>query len=389
MGLYRRAMVLLLIFCAFMMCYIPARAEIPEDWYAVKGTYARDNNSQYNNGTLSLMYLDNDVVMFEFFMMEGSESEDTSNNFCLSGAFYLDEAGTGIYEHPKTGDVKLTFTLSEKGVIVNQTGKLPIDVSGKYSFIESYIKVTEQAAVEILEQLPTAATSLNHNNGEYKISMSDEMVDGWFYDVKANFIDTKALLAEFYIASDMSAVYRVDTEEPILVWGSAQPMLDAAYSADVASLFGVTEDENSSKANDTEKVQTSAKMNYVSIYPQNTSIAIGDSTQIVLSAPGKLKYSLTYKSSDPEITRVDEKGVITGVAEGEAVITGSVTIDGAEKPFEVSVFCFNGKEAINDTLPISESNNFLWILIPAIIMILLALYILVRKISKKHPVKLS
>jgi len=388
MGLYRRVMVLLLISCVLMMCYMPVRAAIPEDWYTVKGTYARDNNTQYNNGTLSLMYLDNDVVMFEFFMMEGSESEDTSNNFCLSGAFYLDENGTGIYEHPKTGDVKITFALTERVVTVNQTGKLPIDVSGKYSFVESYIKVTEQAAIEILEQLPTAATSLNHNNGEYKISMSDEMVDGWFYDVKANFVDTKALIAEFYIASDMSAVYRVDTEEPVLIWGSAQSMLDATYFADVDSLFGVTEDENGSNANDAEKDQTPAKMNYVSINPQNTSIALGDSTQTVLAAPGKLNYTLTYKSSDPKITRIDDKGVITAVAAGEAVITGSVTIDGAEKPFEFKVSCFDGKAVMNDTLPISKSNNVLWILIPVIITILLALYFLLKKKSKKHQLKI-
>ncbi|MFZ2538863.1 MAG: hypothetical protein WAX04_08165 [Oscillospiraceae bacterium] len=381
MNLFKKTVIPFVIICIMFTSSTLVYGLKPTDWYEVKGTYAKDDNSQYDCGTLSLMYLDNDVVMFEFFMMEGSESENTSNNFCLAGAFYLDDNGIGIYEHPKTGNVKITFNLSDNQVSVKQTGKLPIDVSGNYKFIEDHINVTEDAAIEILEQLPTATTSLNHNNGEYKLQLSEEMIDGWFYDVKASFVDTNALIAEFYISGDMSAVYRIDTGTPILIWGSAKPMIDATYLSDSKSLFGVTEDENNSNVADED--ENYVKTNYVSIIPQNDAIAIGDSTPTVITVPGNLNYTLTCKSSDPEIAKIDEKGVITVVADGEAIITGMITIDGAEKPFEFTVSSFD-KKATMDNINSTFSSSFLWIIIPVIILILLVVFIIIKTRKNKN-----
>ncbi len=381
MNLFKKTFILFIILCTIFVSTMTIYAIAQESWYKVKGTYAKDDNSQYNNGTLSLMYLDNDVVMFEFFMMEGSESKDTSNNFCLAGAFYLDDNGMGIYEHPKTGNVRITFNLFNNQVSVKQTGKLPIDVSGNYKFIEHHINVTEDAAIELLEQLPTATTSLNHNNGEYKLSMSNEMIDGWFYDVKANFVDTNALIAEFYISGDMSAVYRVDTDTPTLIWGSAQPMLDATYLSDSESLFGVTVVKNNPNVED--EVENYVKTNYVSITPMNNAIAIGDSMPTVITVPGNLNYTLTCQSSDPKISKIDEKGVITAVADGEAIITGMITIDGAKKQFKFTVSSFDNK-AIIKNINSTFISYFLWIIILIIVLMLLVVFIIIksRKIKK-------
>lgn len=382
MKLFKKVVVSSMIVCILLALSIPVYASTPSNWNEIKGTYARDDNSQYNNGVLSLMYLDNDVVMFEFFIMEGSESEDAADNFCLAGAFYLDESGNGIYEHPKTENVKLEFTLTGGSIAVKQTGDLPINVSGKYNFVEAYVEVTEDAAVEILEQLPTAATSLNHNNGEYKLAMSEEMVDGWFYDVKANFVDTNQLIAEFYIARDMSSVYRVDTDAPILIWGSAQPLLDATYMSDKEALFGVTSNENDGDLTEGSEDDTSIEAKYVSIAPATDVIAIGENTPIVVTVPGMLNYTLNCKSLNPEIATIDDKGVITAVAEGEATISGTITIDGAEKPFEFTVASSDDERAsMSDTNP--DSNPIiLWIIIPVIVVILLVVITVILKKKK-------
>lgn len=168
---YLKAIQLLVIITLSLLLYLPVYAVTPEEWTVVKGTYAREQSHQ--SGTLSLMYLDNDVVMFEFFISESSYDQHSENkNFCIAGAFYLDDDAIGLYENPKTENVQLTFELSGDTVTVKQAGVLPMDVGGKYRFVNSGIKVTAAAAAEILEQLPTAATSLNHNNGEYKLSMS-------------------------------------------------------------------------------------------------------------------------------------------------------------------------------------------------------------------------
>ncbi|MEG0753731.1 MAG: Ig-like domain-containing protein [Angelakisella sp.] len=380
MKLFKRTILPLFMILALLLSNISAYALTTEDWYKVKGIYGKDDNSQYNSGVLSLMYLDNDVVMFEFFMMEGSEQENSSNNFRLAGAFYLDDKGTGIYDDPKTGDVKITFDLTEGGVSVKQTGKLPIDVSGEYGFLDNHIEVTEEAAKEILEQLPTAATSLNHNNGEYKLSKSEETVDGWFYDIKANFVDTKALLAEFYVAKDMSAVYRVDTDTPILIWGTAQPMLDATYLAEGESFFGTTTDELNADAKDA--TSNYVDVPYVSIAPKDDAIPIGATTQIVVTVPGKLTYTLQCRSSNAEIAKVDENGVITGVADGEAVISGVVTIDGAEKSFEFTVSPFDAKAVLSGSSQ-SANSTAIWVVLVTVVAV--PFVVSAVMIKKKKP----
>lgn len=383
MKLYKRVMIAFIIGCTFLMFQIPVSAASLVKWNEVKGTYAKEDNNQYNSGVLSLMYLDNDVVMFEFSMMEGSESQDTSKDFRLAGAFYIDDNGRGIYEHPKTGNVILTFDLTGDKVTVKQTGTLPINVSGEYGFIDNHIQVTEYGAIEILEQLPTAATSLNHNLGEYKLSMSEEMVDGWFYDVKANFVDTKALLAEFYIASDISAVYRVDTDTPVLIWGSAQPMLDATYLADSDVLYGITIDENNSNANNEDSIEGNIETGYVAVTLQNYSIAVGDSTQVIFKVPGNLLYTFTCKSSNPEIAEINDKGVITSIGDGETTITGMITIDGAEKPYELTITSFD-KKATMEKSSSTSSSYIWWIVIPGIIVIILGGFLIIKKKSNKH-----
>lgn len=334
---YIKAMRLLMVATLSLLLCLPVYAATPAEWTTVKGTYAREESIQ--SGTLSLMYLDNDVVMFEFFISESTSDYLKNKNFCLAGAFYLDDNGVGIYENPKTGNVQLRFELSSNTVTIKQSGVLPMNVGGKYRFVNSGIKVTDAAATEILEQLPTAATSLNHNNGEYKLSMSQEMVDGWFYDVKANFVDTNALIAEFYIAGDMSAVYRVDTETPILIWGSAQPMFDAVYPINAESLLGTTSatgDERSSESAD-----QVLKAYYVSALPQSEAIAVGNSTPIIVTVPGEIGHTMQCFSSSPKVVKVDDKGVITAVSAGETAINVTVTIDDAKKSFTFTVRTFD------------------------------------------------
>lgn len=385
MNLYKKVMISFIIGCTFLMFQIPVSAASLVKWNEVKGTYAKGDNNQYNSGVLSLMYLDNDVVIFEFSMMEGSESEDTSRDFRLAGAFYIDDNGRGIYEHPKTGNVIITFDLTGDKVTAKQTGTLPINVSGEYGFIDDHIQVTEYAAIELLEQLPTAATSLNHNLGEYKLSMSEEMVDGWFYDVKANFVDTNALLAEFYIASDMSAVYRVDTDTPVLIWGSAQPMLDATYLADSESLYGITIDENNSNVNNENSIERNIETGYVAVTLQNDSIAVGDSTQAIFTVPGNLPYTFTCKSSNPEVAKIDEKGVITAVKDGDTTITVMITIDGAEKSYELKITSFN-REAAMEKSSSTTGSHIWWLAIPVIIVIILGGFLILKRKRKQDHV---
>ena len=70
MRLYKRVIIIVFI---LLMLPIPVYAASPAQWYQVQGSYAKEDYSQYDNGTLSLMYLENDVVLFGFFMAAGNE----------------------------------------------------------------------------------------------------------------------------------------------------------------------------------------------------------------------------------------------------------------------------------------------------------------------------
>ena len=105
-------MILVIFICA------PGFGESTEEWRDVKGVYNKVKAEAGRNETLSLMYLDNDVVMFEFLMTESEMAETIGNNYCLASAFYIDENGVGLYEHPKTGDVKINFIFTKDSVEV-------------------------------------------------------------------------------------------------------------------------------------------------------------------------------------------------------------------------------------------------------------------------------
>lgn len=199
-------------------------------WESVSGSYTRKDSSQYNNAVLQMKYLSNDCAMFEFRLMEGSESEDSSDTLVLPFVMVI-ENSVGKYESlpDSKNPLTITFALSKDGkqVTVAHKGELSISPDGVYNFTNSELEVSEVSATAIIDHLPTAATSLNHNNGAYTLKYPDELLADWFYPVQAVFDDSGAVLAKFLIAKDLSAVYRADDDiEPVLIFGEAHPTID-------------------------------------------------------------------------------------------------------------------------------------------------------------------
>ncbi len=347
---------LLLVTVVLLSSATTAFAASPEQWQNIKGTYAREDNSQFNNGILKLMYLDNDCTLFEFKMMKGSESENSAFNFSFAGVMISNDDGSADYESADENEsLRLKFDLKAEKVVVTQEGNLPVDVAGSYTLQEPTIEVSDEAAKEILEFLPTATTSLNHNNGEYALTYADEMVGGWFYDVKANFTDTKALIGEFWIAQDMSAVYRVDTDKPILIYGSAQPLMDAEYMVTPShDIDKDTQAEDGNQNDETAKVPYSVF--YVSAVSEQEAVNVGQTAKIAVTMPGNLPYTLEATSSDSVIAEVSKDGVITAKSAGQATIIVKLAIDDAQKIFELS---FGGVEPLaeNSKLPDAATDN--------------------------------
>ncbi|AET67886.1 Ig-like domain-containing protein [Desulfosporosinus orientis DSM 765] len=324
-------------------------------WETLSGSFARNDSSQYNSATLQMKYLSNDCVMFEFDLMAGSESEDWSDNLVLPFVLLVDEdTGVGHYESDPDAENPLTIDLylSEDGkqVTVTHTGEISISPDGVYDYIDDGLEVSENSAIAILDHLPAAVTSLNSNNGAYTIQYPTELVANWFYPVEATFDDNGVVLAKFLIAKDLSAVYRADDDiDPVLIFGSAQPMMDAEIyqyentsdelSKDEDTSAGLSEDKNMTDEQSEDIIEGSdVLLPVVSVeMTDGIFLPVDAKSQLVAVMPWKLNYTLMAKSSDPSIVTVDESGAVTAVAVGEATISGTISVDDGQKDFSIDV----------------------------------------------------
>lgn len=304
---------------------------VPEEWEVMNAAFAREGSSQYDNATLMMKYLSNGCALFEFRLMEGSESEDSAVDTILSGVLILEDSGAGVYETIPDAEnpFSVHFALSKDGQTVDVThdGTLEISPDGRYAFVENQIEVSDASVGEILGFLPTAATSLNSSLGAYTIHYPNALISDWFYSVEAVFDDSGAVLAKFLIAKDLSAVFRTDDDiEPVMIFGSAQPMMDAYVMEAVGGSYaeGSGEDGNGSAQDDTDyepRQLVSVTLDY------GAYMTPGTSGKLMAVIPADLPYTLTAKSLDEGVAVVDENGVVTAVGEGETEIQCVVTCE--------------------------------------------------------------
>ena len=317
-------------------------------WETVCGSYAWDESSQYTNSVLSLMWLDKSCVLFEFNLMEGSEEEDSATELTVSGVLNVQEDGSGIYEAASDdGESRLMigFEISEDGkqVTVSHEGELPISPDGNYTFTDSGMEVSDYSATELVRYLPTDATGLNTDLGAYTLNYPESLVSGWFYPLDATFDDSGECLAKFIVAKDLSAVFRVDDGmEPVLIYGSAQPMMDAETWPEF------DDEDNEGSVDEPAEEISYEPYPLVSVGADNgTFLTVGESTALLANLPWDLPFTLEASSADTSIADVDENGVITAVTPGETSIIGTLTVEDGVKEFEIIINVF-GEEGTGD-----------------------------------------
>ena len=329
-----------------------AMAKGADEWKKAEGLYVWKESAQYSNGMLYVKPMEEDLFLFEFKTMRGSEAEDSAYDYNVAGIFLVEDNGVGTAEFDvdkKT--VKLTFTLKGKTIAVKQNGTMPADVSGEYDFQEKGNLATEAAATAILEGITPAKTSLNSANRPYRLVYANETVGGWFYDVRAIHEPTKKMFARFLVAADLTAVYRNDdVKNPQLIYGSPATMLtteiapllqeDEEEEEEVEAPEGASEEKVDNKGADSKENQSRLSA-VVNVGPADPAIKVGESSKIAVVLPGRLHYKLSdLKSTAGDKVSVDDKGNLTAKAEGTATITGKLTVDNASKDFKVDVTAY-------------------------------------------------
>ncbi|MBR1661169.1 MAG: hypothetical protein IJ694_02720, partial [Acidaminococcaceae bacterium] len=298
-----------------------AMAKGSEEWKKAEGSYTWKESSQYNNGRLIIKPMEEDLFLFEFNVMRGSEKEDSSYDFSTAGIFYVEDNGTAEAEFEvDKKPVKLTFNLNGKTITVKQAGSMPADVSGAYEFTEKGYEVSEAAATAVLEGIAPVKTSLNNTNRPYRLVYAHEAIGGWFYDVRAINAPSNKLFARFLVAADLSAVYRNDdVKNPQLIYGSPAamlatkkaPLLPEEEEEETPEPEGATEEKVEGKGDGAKENQFAISA-VVNVEPAEPDIKVGESSKLVVTVHGNLKYKLSdLKSSASDKVSVDDKGTLT------------------------------------------------------------------------------
>lgn len=345
---------------ALLLCCVTlvACAASKNEWQKAKGSYVWTESSQYNNGILNILPLEEDIYLYEFKVLRGSEAEDSAEELQTAGTFLLEADGEGVADVACGSEiVQLRFALQNGVITVAQEGTLPLAVQGAYKHNEDSFDVSENAAVALIESLPANLTSLTAANRPYKLLYADETVDGWFYQLVAVFEPTNEVIAKYLVAADLSAVYRNDDgAEPGLIYGSPANMLAAkrAPLIEAEEMEAPTVENAELEGNSDEEEQAAGNESQVSplvvIAAEQESLRVGDSTEISAQLPGNIGYSVADVVSKNTAVAKVEGNKIVGVAAGTATVQGNLHLEKGKQPFSVTVTVYEPKlEA--DNLP--------------------------------------
>lgn len=298
------------------------------DWKAAAGLYARADSNQFDHGLLQLKDLGQGTMLFEFALSEGSESADVMLESTFAGILQVDEKGVGQYETHIDAEYpgSVTFTVSEDGqtMTVKADGSFEISPAGQYQFSSDRLMFDSGSAICLLQTLPTAATSLRGDEYTFGVPPEDT-IDDWFYRMEVTRDDDNAMLAQFLVAQDFSAVFRADDDiEPVLIFGSVQPMLDALTPIQPSNPYA--------------PMEADGQYPYVYAYPvHGAAMDTGDTRQLLAVLPGGLPYQMTAEASDPSVAAVDENGVVTAIGSGAVTIRGQIIVADGTKPFALDM----------------------------------------------------
>lgn len=293
-----------------------------EGWGGFTGAFTRSDGSQYHNATLQIKDLGDGVALFGFDIMEGDETEDSAEEMNISGVFAANSDLTGTYEAiSEAGETlySIYFQLAEDGQILTVTheGDIAMNPDGTYEWMDAFVEADEGMAMALIENLPTAATSLNSNLGAYTVNYQDGGVLEYFYPVTATFDDTGVVLADFLVTGDLTAVWRIDTEDgvPALVFGEAQTMLDQVVYLE------------------------SEERPLLDVIMENTTfLQPGMTARLILDSP----YPFAFTIAEPlsvydDVATLSEDGAVTAHSTGTTTMTGTIVIEDGRRNFMIEI----------------------------------------------------
>jgi|GEM_PF-353890 len=199
-------------------------------------------------------------------------------------------AGTAANTAVLAGQSSAVTTASQAApASPNNTAPTAQTASVRNSNLDAYYITkgdTFDKVTALLESLPTALTSLSHQQGDYYWRMDKELTSDYFYHIRALSNVNDAVLGDFLVAKDDSCAWRLDTgKDAAMIYGSANKMM--------------------------KKVE-------VYIYPEK--IIMGGHGRLRLHIPGKLPYDIKLTSLNESVAKITEHNMIEPISYGKVDI---------------------------------------------------------------------
>ena len=103
-----------------------ALAKGADEWKKAEGLYVWKQSAQYSNGFLYVKPMEEDLYLFEFKTMRGSEAEDSSYDYNVAGILLVNDKGEGEADFDvEKKPVKAVNMISRRSLTTLQKRRLP------------------------------------------------------------------------------------------------------------------------------------------------------------------------------------------------------------------------------------------------------------------------
>ena len=150
---------------------------------------------------------------------------------------------------------------------------------------------TYNDVTSLLQTIDSKRTGLDEKTRPYYFRVSKDLTDKYFRRVQAYDQKTTEQIGEYLVAKDKSSVWRMDTPNEGLIYGSAEKML---------------------------------KKSRLIIYPKY--LALGSKGIVALHTPGNVPYTLKARSLNESVAKIGEDNSIIPVKTGQVDILADVTV---------------------------------------------------------------
>lgn len=291
--------------------------------------YVFEGSSELLNIRIGSYPVSEDRAVFQFGYYEAAEDTETVTDINYSCTMTLKNDSNYVYEGTGSDGNPLVIIATmeaDENVSVSVDGMLPCDFNGSYYPADGGPVPDAETIIEYLRNVPSAEIGDFSSENEGDV-VEESMVDGWFHVV--SLFRNNAEYKTFIATDDMTGFCEMNGDSVTMLSGSMESTLGQVnYGSDEAD-----DDYEVYENDETEYVDIELPLVYP--YIQGGSlVAIGEVTEIAVEASFDLVESVEVSSSDENVISVNGRE-ITGVADGEAILTVTLVYGGSTKEYSI------------------------------------------------------